>query len=232
MNKLKKILDYYNNKKYTSLSEKAYDMIEEMIVSLILKPGSFYSETELSDMIGIGRTPVREAIKKLENTYMVEIIPRRGIKIAEVRLEDFFLQIEVRRMLEKLIAVRAAKFSTPSEREKFIELANRYDKATNAGDEIESIRIDNEFNHFVADCSRNPFAKNALMPFHSIARRLYFMQYKVETDLITKINKSHSDLMRAISTGNTNKTSEISDALLNHIEDLIKLQLDFLSAHN
>lgn len=229
MNTLKNIIKYYNNKNFKNLSEKAYEMLEEMIILFVLKPKDIYSETELSELIGIGRTPVREAIKKLEYSHMVEIIPRRGIKIADIRLEEFFLQMEVRRLVEKLVYVRASKFSTPTEREHFIKMADKYYEATNTGNEIDAIRIDNEFHHFVAECARNPFAKNVLMPFHSLARRLYYMQYKSNADLINQNNKLHSDLMRAIATGDSNKVSELADDLFDHTEELIKLQYDFLT---
>lgn len=232
MNSLENILAHYNEMPFENLSNKAYTLLEELIVVFYLKPGKIYSEIELSEIVGIGRTPVREAIKKLEYAHMVEIIPRRGIKIAEVRMEDFFLQMEVRRLIENLVAVRAAKFSTPEERERFLELADRYEEAVNIGSELEVLRVDNEFHHMVAECARNPYAEKALIPFHSIARRLFYMQYKANNALIAINNQLHASLMRAIAEGNTNKVAEISEDLLNHTADLIKLQFDFLSGMN
>lgn len=219
-----KNIDYYNQKEYLNLTDKAYDILEEMIITLELKPGKTYSELELSNMIGIGRTPVREAIKKLEGTHMLEIIPRSGIYITPIRLEECYLQMEVRLLLEKLVAIRAAKFSTPLEREEFIELSKRYEESTKNEDALLSVRIDNEFNHFVADCARNIFAKSALMPLQPLARRLYFSQYHIDKKLINEINASHIKTMRAIASGDEKSIVEIVEELINNVKALTSHQ--------
>lgn len=233
-----KNIDYYANKKYSNLTDKAYDILEEMIVTLELKPGQTYSETELSNLVNIGRTPVREAIKRLEQTHTLSIIPRSGIMISPVRLEECFLQMEVRIMLEKLVAVRAAKFATPNERAFFLDLAARYQKATESEDNLAAIRIDNEFNHFTADCARNVFAKSALMPLHPMARRLYYMQYNIDKDLTKKINQSHMAVMQAISEGNEQNALKETEDLIRNIRllsvstmDSLVSNVDFFSEH-
>lgn len=216
------------NNKTVSKSEQAYKILEEMIVTLKLQPGSNWSENELSQLIGIGRMPVREAIKKLETSQLLTIVPRLGIHISEVTLESFFLQMEVRRLLESLVASRAARFSTPDEREYFLELAKRYEEATSTGDIENAVRIDNEFNYFVADCARNKFAKEALIPLHALARRLYYMQYNIDVDLTKIINDAHCSLMRAIASGNEKESVKQSYYLLDQIEKLYKRKLDVL----
>ncbi|ONI38019.1 hypothetical protein AN639_09950 [Candidatus Epulonipiscium fishelsonii] len=213
-----KYIDYYNEKKYSNLTTKAYEILEEGIVTLELKPGQTYSEAELSTFSGIGRTPVREALKKLELATLVEIIPRHGINIAKVRLEDCALQMEVRNILEKLVIMRATKFSTPSEREQFLKLATEYDKATTAMDALSSIRIDYEFNLFAGDCARNIFAKTALMPLQPLARRLYYMQYHFNVDITREINAAHSDLMKQIASGNEQLSLQALEALFKNIK--------------
>jgi len=224
-----KNIDYFENKHYPNLKEKAYDILEEMIVTLELKPGTTYSESELSEATGIGRTPVREAIKNLETTHMLEIIPRSGIYISPIRLEECFLQMEVRVLLEKLVAVRAANFSTPSEREKFLELAKRYEESNKNEDALLSVRIDNEFNHFVSNCARNIFAKSALMPLQPLARRLYFSQYHINKDLIHRINQTHIDTIRAIANGESEKVVEITEELIKGVKSLTTFNLDSTS---
>lgn len=229
-NTMEKIISHYEEKTFSNLSDKAHTILEELIVLFILKPGSIHSETELSEMIKIGRTPVREAIKRLEFSNIVEIIPRRGIKISEIRLEDFYLQVEVRRLIENLIYFRAAKFSTPSEREHFLEMADAYEAAINSDNVLEVVRIDNEFHHFCTICSRNPYAQKAVLPFHSTSRRLFYMEYNVKHDVINKINALHIELMRAIASGNSENVTQVSTQLFIKTEDLIKLQFDYLSS--
>lgn len=224
--------EYYTKKPYTNLTDKAYDILEEMIVTLELKPGQTYSEIELSNLIGIGRTPVREAIKRLEATHTLAIIPRSGIQIAPVRLEECFLQMEVRTMLEKLVAVRAAKFSLPDERKNFAKLAQDYAEATERKDSLAAVRIDNEFNHSTANCARNIFAKTALMPLHTMARRLYYMQYTVDEKLTKQINDAHISVMCAIASGNEQSALLETENLISYIRLLSISAMDSLVTTN
>ena len=74
---LSQTLTYYGERTYTHLSERAYDIIVEMIITLQLTPGEIYSENAFIEMTGIGRTPIREAIKRLESINMLQsfVIP-------------------------------------------------------------------------------------------------------------------------------------------------------------
>lgn len=219
-------IDYYENKKYPTLTAKAYDILEEMIVTMELKPGQIYSENEISTLINIGRTPVREAIKEMEKAHVLTTIPRSGILITPVRLEESMLQLEVRSMLEQLVAVRAAKFALPSEREAMAELAVRYRHSSEQEDALGSLRADNEFNHMSSDFARNPFAKSALLPMQPLARRLYYMQYHVNKELTQAINSSHISVMTAIASGNERLAFTATEDLINGVRLLSVTNMD------
>lgn len=205
-----------------TLADKAYDILEDKIIKLDYKPGSLISEKKLSDELGIGRMPIREAIKRLENAYLVEVMPARGIMVTEIRMEDIFLQMEVRRLLERLLAKRASKYSTPDEKKYFLELADRYERITREGTAEEALAIDKEFNEYLAVCSRNRFAASSLKPFHAHARRLYYRQYNNDINLIKEINISHCQVMRAIASGDENEAIKASDNLVDLIINLYR----------
>lgn len=213
---------YKNGKEQNSLVDIAFSKLENMIVTLELEPGSIWSETELSNLVEIGRTPVREAIKRLESAYLVTVIPRRGIMINEFKVSEFLLQMEIRRPLENIICRRAAKLSDEDERKKFIKLAEKYEKATEEKDKKKAIEVDDEFNELAGKCSRNPYAYNAISPLHSVARKIYYMKYDLNEELITKINYGHIDLMKAIAEGESDKAGRINNKLLDLIEELVK----------
>ena len=213
-------------KENRSKADEAYEILEEMIITLKLQPGSNWSEKELSELIGIGRMPVRESLKKLETSHLVKVVPRLGIHISEITLESLSLQMEVRRLLEKLTARRAARFSTPDERKIFLQMALDYEDATSKGDTLRAVKIDNQFNEFIADCARNRFAKEALRPLHALARRLYYMQYDINTDLVKEINNAHCALMRAVAGGDESVAAQEADSLLDQIEKLYKEALN------
>lgn len=206
-------------------------MLLELILSLVLEPDRLYSELELSTMIDVGRTPVREAVQKLQSNMLVDVIPRSGIKIAPLKLEDFYLQIEVRRVLEKLIISRAARFATDAERKYIRELSEQYRVAAENKDDITSLRTDKEFHEYIATCARNPFAKKALEPFQILEQRLFYIQYKAEESVISRINELHLLLMKEIVDGNIEGACAYSDMMLDSTEELVHARMTMWTSH-
>ena len=97
----------------------AYEKLEELIVTLQLKPGSSHSENSLQQLIGIGRTPVRESLQRLSREGLVEILPRKGIKITRVNYEGQFLRVELSRTLLALMARTGAVRATSEQKQAF-----------------------------------------------------------------------------------------------------------------
>jgi len=184
-----------------TLADQAYYEIEEKIISLELKPGSIVSENQISQLLGIGRMPVRLAFKRLETVSLVSSIPRKGILINEIKIEDAFLQLEVRLVLERLLVSRACKYASKEERERLLTLASHYQKATSQNNKKAALKIDDEFNHLLGKCSKNKFARKAILPLYALCRRLYFYTYQTDEKLTAEINNAHIDLMKAIAGG-------------------------------
>lgn len=86
-----------------SKSDQAYRILEEMIVTTELEPGSLLSESRLVEKLGLGRTPLREALQRLDTENLVEIMPRRGIRITNINIKQQLRLLEVRRTMEALI---------------------------------------------------------------------------------------------------------------------------------
>lgn len=191
-----------------SLAEQAYIKLEQMIITLELKPGSVVSENEISQMLGIGRMPIREAFKRLESAGLVSIEPRRGILISEIKTDEIFLQLEVRNALEELIVKRACKYATTAERNHLMQLAVEYEEATKANDRANAVRIDEEFNRLLGACAKNPFASQAITPFYALFRRIYYYNYEINETLTLEINYAHIELMKGIASGNEQKAIE------------------------
>ena len=99
-----------------SLAEVAYRAIEEMIVTRRLRPGSMISENQLSEQLGCGRTPIREALQRLKFEGFVEIHPRRGVLVAPIDVVKQLELLEVRRPLECLVVRLAAVRALDRER--------------------------------------------------------------------------------------------------------------------
>jgi DNA-binding GntR family transcriptional regulator len=184
----------------SSLSDQAFSALEEMIVTLKLPPGSLWSEAMLSESIGIGRTPVREAVQRLAEYHLVLIMKRHGIRIAEVNEQEQLLVLETRRELERLIATRAARRASAEDKKTLAAMAQALLKAGKAGDVVEMLRQYFVAKTFTAVCSGNRFTAQAIAPLYTLSRRFYFMHHKELNDL-SEVARLHADLLRAIATG-------------------------------
>ena len=200
-----------------SLTDRAYGEIEEMIITLRLAPGSAISESELSAHLGIGRTPIREALQRLARERLVSIFPRRGIIVTEINVASQLRLLEVRRELERLIARSAARRATDDERDRFRALAAAFEAAAKANDDVTFMRIDRDFNVLCSAASHNEFAAGAMSLMHSLSRRFWYLHYKQAADMPLTA-KLHADIARAIAAGDEERAAKASDRLLNLIE--------------
>ena len=165
-----------------ALADQARARLEEMIVSLELPPGSIWSELQLSEAIGIGRTPVREALQRLESDHLVRILPRHGAQITEINVSQQLLLLELRRVLERLIARDAARRATPQEREQLLEMAERLEALVEcrcAQVPPPSLRHQELHRRLRAQSVRRP-RRRAL---HAMSRRFYYLHYRKAHDL-------------------------------------------------
>ena len=94
---------------FEMLTDRAYRLLEEEIVTLALAPGAVVSEAILSNRLGVGRTPIREALQRLAREHLVQILPRRGVIVSEIDVVKQLRLIETRRELERLLARSAAR---------------------------------------------------------------------------------------------------------------------------
>jgi DNA-binding GntR family transcriptional regulator len=200
-----------------SLTDLAYAHLEEMIVTLKLRPGATVSEGELSVLTGIGRTPIREALQRLAREKLVSILPRRGIVVTEINVGNQLKLLEVRRELERLIARTAARRATPAERERFNELARLFEKSARNDDDVAFMRTDREFNTLCSAASHNDFAAGAMGLMHSLSRRFWYIHYKQAADMPLTA-KLHADIARAIADGDEERATLAADRLLDNIE--------------
>ena len=188
-----------------------------MIVTLKLAPGAAVSEQELAASLGIGRTPIREALQRLARESLVAILPRRGILVSEVNVKRQLRLLEVRRELERLIARSAARRATDGERARLRELAARFEASAKANDDVTFMRTDREFNTLCSAASHNEFAAGAMTLMHSLSRRFWYIHYKRAADMPLTA-KLHANIARAIARGDEDAAAAASDKLIDEIE--------------
>ncbi len=209
-----------------TLTDKAYEIIEEKIITQELAPGMLLSEKLLSQELDIGRTPVREALQRLAQGGLVNILPRRGIMVSEINVGAQLRMLEVRKEIERILARSAAQRATDEEREKFKEIANQFHHSAFHEDDLFFMRVDKEFNTLIAKAARNEFAEKAIGLMSGLSRRFFYNFYKERVTLSTSADL-HAKVAEAIATKNIPQAIEASDKLLAHIIELTKKAMDY-----
>lgn len=196
-----------------SLSDEAYQMLEEKIITMELAPGVMFSETDLASLIGLGRTPVREALQRLAHEHLVEIVARRGIRIAPMDLKQHIRLNEVRRELETLAASLAARRASTAQRTKLNTLANAFRKS-GSRDYLTFLRLDREFNTLVGAACDNPYLSDMLYTLHGLSRRHWHAHPEREEDLVL-VAGMHAGIADAIAAKND---ASIRKAVCRHMD--------------
>ncbi|NQU60594.1 MAG: GntR family transcriptional regulator [Rhodospirillales bacterium] len=200
-----------------SLTDRAYAVIEEMIVMLQFKPGAVLSETALSDRLDIGRTPIREALQRLAREGLVVILPRKGILVSEINPRNQLLLLEVRRELERLLARTGAIRCTEDERRQFFEIADGMEQAARNNDDINFMRLDDAFNQLIAEAAHNDYTARAIGLMNGLSRRFWYMHYKETADLPLAA-RLHANLARRIAEGDPDGAAAAADKLVDYVE--------------
>jgi DNA-binding GntR family transcriptional regulator len=208
-----------------SLTDKAYAELEERIVTLALPPGQVLSENALASSLGIGRTPIREALQRLAREGLIVILPRRGIMVSEINVRSQLELLRVRRELERLMAQLASKRATAEEKARFKELAKEMNLCARKDDDVGFMRLDRELNLLISRACRNEFAQRAMGLTHGLSRRFWYMHYKQVLDL-PRCAKLHAALAAAIGEADDRKAMQASDELLDYIESFTRAALD------
>jgi len=204
-----------------TMTDRAYSALEEMIVRLELKPGVAVSETMLAEILGIGRTPIREALQRLARERLVQILPRRGIIVSDINVKAQLRLLEFRREVERLLAKAASRRASPEERERFSRLALGMEKASAENDDLTFLRLDREFNELCLVAARNEFAASAMGLMNSLSRRFWYLHYRQAADL-PEIALLHAGIAKSIANGDEEGAARASDALLDVIEDFTR----------
>ena len=203
-----------------TLARQAYTVLEEMILTLELKPGAILNEQQLIAKTGFGRTPLREALLRLARERLVRVLPRKGIIVSEINPSDFHSLLETRRVIDGLIASQASARATAEQRRRLRELARLMETTAKKNQLREYMRLDQEFDTLVEEACNNPFAVRAVKPLHAHCRRFWF-QYRHAGDLMRAAHL-HSVLMKSIADGNRKKAAIASSALVDYLAEFAR----------
>ncbi|ABZ77867.1 transcriptional regulator, GntR family [Shewanella halifaxensis HAW-EB4] len=202
-------------------SEFAYDQLEKMITFRELKPGSMVSEKQLSEQLGVGRTPVREALQRLSYERMVEIHPRRGIQIPQISLESQLKILEVRRDVEALCARFAATRASESEKIRMTKLASQLEDNAAKQDDLVYAQLLKQIHILLVQVSNNEYLQLAMAPLQGLSRRFWFA-YKNESSDLADAAYLHATILRKIVEGDPVAAVEASYALNDYLTSMAR----------
>jgi DNA-binding GntR family transcriptional regulator len=189
-----------------SLSDRAYYAIREMIVSLELRPGAVIDERKLIEQLGIGRTPIREGLRRLANERLVEVYPRRGMFVSSVEIQDLISLAEVRSVLESSAAGLAAERSTGDDRIAVAALLQELERHTDL-DQRELMALDERIHRQVYRCTHNSFLEASLEEYYVLALRIWYLALDQARELEQAV-LDHREILEAIRDGDRNRAEE------------------------
>jgi DNA-binding GntR family transcriptional regulator len=207
-----------------SLSDRAYYAIRELIVTLELAPGSVVSERALQEQLGVGRTPVREALRDLAREQLVEVFPRRGIFVAGVDVGDIAGLSEVRLVLESKAARLAAERSNGADRVATEAFLAELSRARKERDERRLIDLDQRIHRHVYRCTHNPFLEATLEEYYVLTLRIWFLALD-RVERLDDAIREHRELLEAIRDGDPDRAEAVMRAHVAGFERAIRAVL-------
>lgn len=177
----------------TSQANRAYDTLLDLLVRLEIAPGSPLVESELTERIGVGRTPLRDAIHRLEMQRLVAIYPRRGTFATEINIGDLALITDIREELEGLAAAQAALRATETDRSVIARLLTRVERPSTR----KPIDLDTEIHRTIYDAAHNHFLASTAEMYHNLSLRLWHLYMERLSDITSHVEE-HRELLSAI----------------------------------
>ena len=205
-----------------SLADKAYQAIRELIVSLELAPGAVIDEPELMERLGIGRTPVREGLRRLAHERLVEVYPRRGMFVTGVDVRELARLSEVRAVLEPEAARLAAERATDLDRTAIAELLDEL--GAGGRDDRELMELDERIHGAVYRAAHNDLLEATLGQYYVLALRIWSMALDRQEELEEAVD-AHRTLLEAIRDGDGERAAETMRAHVQNFEQAMRRML-------
>lgn len=203
-----------------SLADQAYLAIRGLIVSLELPPGAAIREPDLTAQLGIGRTPIREALRRLALERLVEVYPRRGIFVTTVDVRDLARLCEVRAVLEPEAARLAAERATRLDLEGINALIEEVLDARRR-DARALIDLDERIHRTIYRTSHNQLLEETLEWYYTHALRIWMLALD-RTRTLQSAVLEHHDLLDAIARGKGERAAELMRAHVQHFEQAMR----------
>ncbi|AOJ93555.1 GntR family transcriptional regulator [Burkholderia multivorans] len=182
----------------TSLAERAYALIRRDIVTMRLKPGAALNEADLVARTGIGRTPVHQAVHRLVLEGLLSVMPRKGLMVQPLSLDEIVAVIDVRRINEAHCAELAARHATPDDLAALTALLDAGRACVEQHDVEGMMELDRAFHQTIAAAARNAVLADILRGLHDRSLRFWFVTLS-EPHHLADVQREHCALFERLS---------------------------------
>ena len=179
------------------LREIVYEELKMEILKGKIAPGTRMMEVELAETMGVSRTPIREAIRKLEKEGLVTIEPRRGAYASQISVVDMIDILEVRQDVEGLAAAFAAERMTEPQKEELARVAEGYNASVIKGNMADMISYDTRFHRLIVDSSNNKVLVQMIEQLQELVLRFRYLYYE-DFKRAEKMPSEHKAILEAI----------------------------------
>lgn len=206
-------LDDAEKKARQSLSDVAYEELKFRVITLVYEPGSYLNEAKLSDDLEIGRTPIHQAVRRLTHEGLIEMIPRKGLIVRPISLQEVGEIIDLRLVNEVYCAGQACEKMTAAAAEELSEILKEAEEFAKQGDIQSQMMVDRSFHDKIAQTAGNQVLAEILRNLHERSMRIWFVSLANETHA-DKVRHDHWNILEALKSGDRSKAE---DAMRAHV---------------
>ena len=213
-----------NMDEFLPLRDVVFNTLRQAILRGELKPGERLMEIQLANKLGVSRTPIREAIRKLELEGLVLVIPRKGAEVADIKEKSLRDVLEVRKALEELSVQLACEKITKEEIEELKEAAETFKKAQKTKDITQIAEADVHFHDIINTASGN---QKLIQLLNNLREQMY--RYRVEylknNEVYEQLLEEHEFLIQAVI---KHDKAQAKDIICRHIDNQEKAIAEFI----
>jgi DNA-binding GntR family transcriptional regulator len=193
----------------TRASDRIAQELRKMIISLELQPGAKVSEADLVERLNCGRTPLREALQRLAEEYLVVSIPHHGVSIAELGLTDYVQLIEAVSHLESISTRLASQRLREEDIKKLKSIIEKSEKAHARDDILSIVEYDFNFHHTIALITRNRYIIHMTDRLHRLTSRFIYLAWRNGGEIHPSISE-HKEILEALTERDAEKAENLT----------------------
>lgn len=196
------------------LNVQAYERIKHEIITMGLRPGEYLNEAQISKAIGIGRTPVHQALNRLALERLVEVIPRKGYIVKAISIDEVMDVINVRIINEVYCAQLAAMRVTKGDIERMERILDESEAKGAEEDTSIQMTLDRDFHNALSQAAGNPVLSDIMRTLHDSSLRFWFISLR-DQQHHNEVKSEHREVLEAIKKGDPDAAGA---AIRDHIE--------------